>query len=167
MRSRKGACALLTLALTVPVLAQSDQTSAPAAAGMAHHQHALGARRVSLRNQQPPCWKQAGISPETVNERWKIEDEDRVKTRGICSEAALSPEQKKEKIKQADKVRDAEIAKLISAKQLEAYNACKAERDQNRPKMTAVELGPCGGVIPPATNSAPHSHGNSTSPSGQ
>jgi len=101
--------------------------------------------------------KPAGIAPETMNQRWKIEDNAKVKIMGICSDSSLTPEQKLDKIHAIDGQKEAEIAKLIPPKQPEAYNACRAGK--NAASSAGKELGPCGGVVaPPGSKDAAHPH---------
>lgn len=111
---------------------------------------------------QIPCWKQAGIAPQMVNERWRIEDRGRIKIAGACSDPALSAEKKHDRIQQINAETDQEIANLIPAKQLQAFKACQLEREKSRPKLVAEkQLGPCGGVIPAtASNTEVHQHGH-------
>jgi hypothetical protein len=114
------------------------------------------------RVHQIPCWRQAGIAAEMVNQRWKIEDQGKIKIAGVCNDHALSAEQLHNKIQQINEETDQEVAKLIPSKQMEALKACQAELDRNRSKSaTGKELGPCGGVIPANSATAEthqHSH---------
>src|SRR5207248_2612895 len=73
---------------------------------------------------------------------------------------ALTAEKKREKIQEINAETEQEIAKIIPAKQLEAFKACQAERDQENAKRQGAkgqkELGPCGGVIPPQPGAPAH-----------
>jgi hypothetical protein len=112
------------------------------------------------RVRQVPCWKQAGLSPEMVNQRWKIEDQQKTKIESVCSDPITTAKQKHDKIDGIHEETTAAIAKLIPAKQLQEFNKCQAELDSKRPKKAGQkELGPCGGTIPtPADASSPHQH---------
>ncbi len=108
---------------------------------------------------QVPCWKQAGLSPEMVNQRWKIEDQQKTKIEAVCSDPVTTAKQKHDKIDAVHEETTAAIAKLIPAKQLQAFNKCQADVDARRPKKTGQkELGPCGGTIPSPADSAPSHH---------
>ena len=76
--------------------------------------------------------REAGIPPAKVNERWKIEDNAKGKISEVCSDVSLTPEKKREKIRQINEQTEQEIAKLITAKQLAAFKACQAKRDQEK-----------------------------------
>lgn len=108
------------------------------------------------------CWREAGIAPARVNERWKIEDDAKVRIGGVCSQASLTPEKKRDRIHQINDETQQEIAKIIPAEQLSAFNACEAKREQENAKhpgpIAQKQLGPCGGIIPAEPESGGHSH---------
>ena len=114
------------------------------------------------RQRQAPCWRVAGIAPQLVNQRWHIEDNAKGRINAVCTDPALTAEKRREKIQEINAQTEQEFAKIIPAKQLEAFKACQAERDQERAKrqgaMAQKELGPCGGVIPPEPGGAAHQH---------
>ena len=173
---RTELCAALLVVLTVPLLAQSDP-NVPASPAQPTSQQpeaapnsprALGesapppGSTLQRRAGQVPCWKEAGISAAKVNERWQIEDNAKVKIAEVCSDSSLTAEKKRDKIRQINEETEQEVAKIIPAKELEAFKACQAQRDRekaNRPGRTAVKpLGPCGGVIPAESEAHGHSH---------
>jgi len=155
---RNSSIALLFLTLGVTGFAQSPETpqDTPASSGVA--------RRARVANHGTPCWKQAGMTPDMVNKRWHLDDQQKVKIAQVCSESSTSPQQKHEKIDQIHADTDHAIAQLIPTKELAAFNRCQAELDQRRPKAAAQkELGPCGGTIPASvasdeTTSPEHRH---------
>src|SRR5438309_7733088 len=93
----------------------SDANAAPNAA--------VGVRR---RAHATPCWRQAGLTPDMVNERWKVEDEKKGKIAAVCTEASTSAQQKHEKIEQIDVETDAALARLIPAKERKIFDQCQA-----------------------------------------
>ena len=102
------------------------------------------------------CWRQAGITPDLVNQRWKIEDQAKLRIAAACNEETTSAQQKRNKIEQIHQETQQAISQLIPAKQLEAFNSCEAEQDKKHPKPAeARELGPCGGVIPKTDSATP------------
>jgi hypothetical protein len=140
--------ALLLALLAVPALAQSDATSdnAPEPSSVP-----ATARRTASRH-QPPCWRQAGIAPNLVNERWKIEDQGKARIAAVCTETSTNAQQKQTKIQMINTETQQAIASIIPAKQLHAFNSCQADYEKAHPKAASEkELGPCGGVIPGST----------------
>ena len=126
------------------------------------------ARNARVERRGPPCWRQAGMTPDMVNQRWQIEDQQKVKIAQVCSEPTTSAQQKHDKIEQIHADTDRAVAQLIPTKELSAFNKCQADLDQRRPKPAGQkELGPCGGIIPanaesPDPATAPeHHHGAS------
>jgi hypothetical protein len=156
---RNSSIALLFLMVGLPGFAQSSATTHESPA-----QARLEARRERAHRYGTPCWKEAGMTPDMVNQRWSIEDQQKVKVAQVCGEPSTTAEQKHDKIEQIHADTDRAIAQLIPTKELTAFNKCQAERDQNRPKpVNQKELGPCGGVIPTsvaadATTAPEHRH---------
>lgn len=169
--SKLGVFTSLALALTVSVVAHSLGTapvgrswqSSPTAAQPAPQATSESAspRRANAQR-QTPCWRVAGIAPQLVNQRWHIEHNAEGKISAVCTEPTLSAEKRREKIQEINLQAEQEIAKIIPAKQLEAFKACQAQRDQEKPKRQAAtaenKLGPCGGVIPEQSDAPQHPH---------
>ena len=161
--SQNGAFFLLMMAFGVSGFAQSTPASEAAAAtpGVTASTAAPltpGGQTIH-RKHAVSCWKKAGITPEQMNDRWKINDNAQVRVSGVCVDTKLSAEQKQAKIHEIDEERDQEIAGLIPAKELKSYRSCEAE--QAKPvKAGERQLGPCGGVIPstPDSGSSHDSH---------
>jgi hypothetical protein len=161
---RNSSIALLFLTLGVAGFAQEPEkaqdTPTPG----------VVARRVRAGN-GTPCWKQAGMTPDMVNQRWHLEDQQKAKIAQVCTESSSSPQQKHEKIDQIHADTDHAMAQLIPTKELAAFNKCQAELDQRRPKAAGQkELGPCGGMIPasaPADETTAPEHRHSKTPTNQ
>jgi hypothetical protein len=118
----------------------------------------VAARPPRRRQRLVPCWKQAGMTPEMVNQRWKIEDEQKTRIAVVCSEPSTSAQQKRAKIDQIHLDTDQAIAHLIPAKELHTFNACQAELEKSRPHaMAEKEAGPCGGNMAEGPEEA-HQH---------
>jgi hypothetical protein len=93
------------------------------------------------------------MTADMVNQRWHIEDEQKVRIAQVCSEPSTSAQQKHDKIEQIHADTDRSIAHLIPSKELAAFNKCQANLDQRHPKPAGQkELGPCGGVIPDSSS---------------
>lgn len=149
---------------------QTPAAQSPPQAGAAPAQPQpvpAGPRRASSQR-QASCWRVAGIAPELVNRRWHIEDNAKGKISAVCTDPALTAEKKREKIQEINAETEQDLAKIIPAKQLEAFKACQAERDQENAKRLGAkgqkELGPCGGVIPPEPVAPSHQHPPSNPP---
>jgi len=156
LRKLVETCSLLLCAGAV--FAQTSASSAQPSAGA----EPTPAPAVRARRQvrQAPCWAEAGMAPQMVNDRWKIEDQGKARISAVCSDSSLSPAQRHDKIQQIHAETDQEVARLIPSKQLQAFNACQAQRDQARPKPASEkELGPCGGVVGASTSGGDaHNH---------
>jgi hypothetical protein len=102
------------------------------------------------------------MTPDMVNQRWQIQEQQKTQIARVCSEPSSSPQQKHDKIEQIHADTDRALAQLIPAKELVAFNKCQAALDQRRPKSAGQkELGPCGGVITEsadATTAPEHRH---------
>jgi len=147
--------------LTAFALAQASQTTPTDASKPDATSKSATSKPVvprTPRKRQPTCWKQAGMTADMVNKRWKLEDDGKVKIAKACTDTSLNPQQKHDRIQQINADTDQAIAKLIPAKELEAYKSCQAAWDKAHPKPAAKkELGPCGGTIPPNAAAADHS----------
>jgi hypothetical protein len=142
---RNGVLAVVFLMLVVAAFGQA--TEAPPAAPTEPASPEAPARPRPRRIAEVPCWKQAGLTADMVNRRWKIEDQSKMKIEAVCNGPATSAQQKHSKIEEIHAETDQEIAKLIPSKELQVFNSCQAALDKKRPKPAKV-LGPCGGVIP-------------------
>jgi hypothetical protein len=89
------------------------------------------------------------MTPDMVNRRWKLEDQQKTSIAQVCTEPSTSAQQKHDKIEQIHADTDRALAQLIPVQELKAFNKCQAEVDSRRPRAPGEkELGPCGGVIP-------------------
>ena len=156
---RSSSVALLFLTLGVAAFAQSaapTQNSSPEAQAENH--------RSRVHRHDPPCWRQAGMTADMVNQRWYIEDQQKLRIAQACSEPSTSAQQKRDKIEQIHADTDRAVAQVIPAKELAAFNKCQVEVDRSHPKPAGQkEIGPCGGVIPDtvsadATTAPEHHH---------
>jgi len=146
---RSSSIALLFLTLGLPAFAQ-----APAPALNSSSEARAENHRARLQRREPPCWRQAGMTADMVNQRWYIEDQQKLKIAQVCSEPSTSAQQKHDKIEQIHADTDRAVAQLIPGKELAAFNKCQAEQDQRNPKPAGQkQVGPCGGIIPDAVSS--------------
>src|ERR1700760_4191730 len=125
---RNSSLALLFLMLALQGFAQAaDPADASSPADATERQRVRPSRGV-------PCWRQAGMTADMVNQRWHIEDEQKQKIAQVCTEPSTSAQQKHEKIEQIHPDTDRAIGHLIPTKELAAFNKCQADLDQRRPK---------------------------------
>jgi hypothetical protein len=152
LRDTAMALPLLLVVFVYPVFAQSTQAS-PASTEPDTPKTPTQAP-VRRRIPEVPCWRQAGITPDQVNQRWKIEDQAQAKIAATCNEESTSPQQKHDKIEEIHRVTDVAIAKLIPEQQRQALNSCQTALEQKHAKSAPrKELGPCGGVLTKAGDS--------------
>jgi hypothetical protein len=92
-----------------------------------------------------PCWQQAGISQSALQQRKQIEESTRSQVESVCSDSALTPQQKQQKIHQIHEQAQKEIAGAISPQQEAALKSCREGRGE-APHMGGVHGGggPCG-----------------------
>jgi hypothetical protein len=126
--------AVVTLLLTCPLSAQTAQSPIsprpPFPARPAH---------------QSPCWKQAGISQSSIEQRKRIEESVHGQVESVCSDSSLTPQQKQQKIRQLHQEARQQMQGLINPQQEQALKACR-ERRGEAPRMGGVHggAGPCG-----------------------
>jgi hypothetical protein len=103
---------------------------------------------------QQPCWQQAGISQSAIHERRQIEESTRSQVQSVCGESGLSPQQKREKIRQIREQAHQQMERLISPAQQESLRACQQERSEaHGGHIGGVHhggggSGPCGELAP-------------------
>lgn len=153
-----GSVSLLFLFLGAPGFAQSappENQSAPAADEQpAPTETQPSARAQRRRGFGAPCWKQAGMTPQMVNQKWQIEEQQKQSIAAVCSDQSTGPQQKHDKIEQIHANTAQDLAKLIPAEELAKFNRCEADLKKSRPSSgQKKEVGPCGGTIPAAAGS--------------
>lgn len=156
----------LGIAQSTPVDTNSGKASEPAAqsaepasdAGVPDNSAGRGRRRTH----PTPCWRQAGLTPDMVNQRWKLEEEQKRNIAAACTEPSTSAQQKRGKIEQIQVETGQAIARLIPAKERKIFDQCEAELERSKPHPAGQkELGPCGGMIPEddmSNGAEEHSH---------
>jgi hypothetical protein len=145
--SQNGVAVLSFLLLLVPACAQSAGTPSGTPGRAAEAQ--ISDRAARPRAHQNPCWRQAGLSPDMVNKRWRIVDQQKGKIAQVCNDPSTSAQQKHDRIEQIHLETDQAVAQFIPSAKLQQFNKCQAEVDNAKPKIPGQkELGPCGGIIP-------------------
>ena len=107
-----------------------------------------------------PCWEQVGISKSAIEERTAIQRESRSQVEAVCADTSLTPQQKKQRIREIHQQAKERAEALISPQQQEALTARQKVRAANRPPAApgvhhgGTHTGPCGELLPathPAT----------------
>jgi hypothetical protein len=128
------AIAVLTLLGTYPLAAQTvPSPAAPRGTTPASPTH------------QRPCWQQAGISQSAMQQRKQIEENTRSQVESVCSDSALTPQQKQQKIQQLEQEAHTQVGGLITPQQGQALKSCRESRGEGpRPSGMHGGVGPCG-----------------------
>ena len=130
MREFVFAVTVLTLLGTYPLVAQTAATPA--------------SPRGTTPTHQKPCWQQAGISQSALQQRKQIEESTHSQIESVCSDSALTPQQKQQKIHQIHEQAQKEAAGAISPQQEAALKSCRESRGE-APHMGGMHGGgPCG-----------------------
>jgi hypothetical protein len=111
--------------------------------------------RPDPRAHEEPCWKQAGIPKSAIEEREAIQRETRSQVEAVCADNALTPQQKRQRIREIRQEARQRAEALISPQQQEALQSCQKERAANHPPAPGLHkggggTGPCGELLPPA-----------------
>jgi hypothetical protein len=75
-----------------------------------------------------PCWQQVGIPRSAIERRKQIEQNTRSQVQAVCNDSALSPEQKREKIRKLHEQAHQEVEAVINPQQQQELKACQQER---------------------------------------
>jgi hypothetical protein len=115
----------------------------------------LAQRFPQERVHQEPCWKQVGISKAAIDERQAIARETRSQVEAVCVDSSLTPEQKRQRIREIRQQAKQRSESLISPQQQEELQACQKERAASHPASSGVHhaggaTGPCGELLTPA-----------------
>jgi hypothetical protein len=96
-----------------------------------------------------PCWEEAGIPKSVIEQRRQIERITRGEIQSVCNDSSLTPEQKREKIRQLHQQARQQMQGLITPQQKEAMKACQQQRAAAHPPNSGLGKhvggrGPCG-----------------------
>jgi len=121
-----------------------------------------GAAPGTLSGRAEPCWEVAGISKSAMEQRRAIAEQVRGEVETVCTNSALSPEQKGEQIKQIRERERQEMEGLITPTQESVLKACQQERGHVGTRHGVHGAGPCGELAAPHP---PQEKGNNEQPS--
>ena len=138
MTSPVRRCVLLLSLAALPMAAQiTGQRTLPGSA-------------TSPRNlRRNPCWQQAGISraveQQTRSMRLTLQSE----VSAVCMDSSLTPEQRREKIRELRRASQERINGLITPAQEQELHACRAARGGGLHRGGGgMHRGPCGETLP-------------------
>ncbi len=147
MRRKDLACAAtLFLAISVcPLLAQMV-TQSPAGSAPPNSNTTRRARR-------EPCWQVAGISQSAMQQHKSLEENARSQVQSVCNDSSLTPQQKREKIRQIHQQTQQQVEGVITPQQRQALQACRQQRGEGvhggGRGMHPKGEGPCGEMMGP------------------
>jgi hypothetical protein len=107
---------------------------------------------------QPPCWQQAGISKQVMEQRKDLEQQAKSQIATVCADTSLTAQQRREKIKAIRQQTMQQVQALITTQQQEALKSCQVARKEAQtengggPNPSAGK-GPCGDM--PAASGQP------------
>jgi hypothetical protein len=81
---------------------------------------------------QEACWKQAGISKNTMEQRKTIVSGAQARIRSVESDATLTAPQQKQQARQIRMTARQQLEKLITPEQQESLRQCRRERGEER-----------------------------------
>jgi len=103
-------------AQSMPVHVQPPLPTHPGPVARAPHPH------------QPPCWQEAGISKSAMAERGAIQRRTRAEVEAVCAQP-LTPQQRREKIRQIHEQAQQEMDALVTPQQMQALKSCQMSRN--------------------------------------
>ena len=97
----------------------------------------------------PPCWKQAGISQSAMQQEKQIRQNTRSQVEAVCANSSLSPQQKRQQIRQIHEQARQQMESIITPQQRQALESCRAQRGEGGHRMGGMRrgaggAGPCG-----------------------
>jgi len=139
------ALALLVLLLAPSLLAETHDSGA--ALNFAPGDHHANYQKSANSARQRPGWQQVGIPQSAIERRKQIEETARSQVQAVCHDSSLSPQQKREKIRQLREQARNEAEALLTPQQQEALRACREQHVAGRGRRGGIHrggAGPCG-----------------------
>jgi Spy/CpxP family protein refolding chaperone len=149
MRRKDLACVAI-LFLTIPVCPLLAQMVTQSPAGSAPP-NSITTRAGRARRE--PCWQIAGISQSAMQQRKSLEGNARAQVQSVCNDSSLTPQQKREKIRQIHQQTQQQVEGVITPQQRQALQACWQQRGEGAHGggrgMHPKGEGPCGEMTGP------------------
>jgi len=121
------AVALLVLLSAFSLLGQINTTTRSSTSPRGITIQTPKTRRARNAREQP-CWQQVGIPRSAIERRRQIEQNTRSQVHAVCNDSSLSPQEKREKIRQLREQAHQEVEAVISPQQQQELKACQEER---------------------------------------
>jgi len=140
------ASALVVLLSASSLLAQTTTTAQPSTSSPGITTQTTRNPRIRGARQRP-CWQQVGIPQAAIERRKQIEENTRSQVQAVCHDSSLSPQQKREKIRQLREQARNEAEALLTPQQQEALRACREQHVAGRGRRGGIHrggAGPCG-----------------------
>lgn len=153
-RSKSCLAILCSLMLSVAIGAQqtsgsaSSQPSSPSTGSDSNSSDSTtGTPKGAAR--QTPCWQQAGISKQVMEQRKDLEQQAKSQIAAVCADTSLTAQQKHEKIKAIHQQTMQQVQALITTQQQEALKSCQVARKEAQTENgggpnPGAGKGPCG-----------------------
>lgn len=152
---RNSLVRFLAFLLAISVYPAYAQAPATKPAGSAQKSSGQSAKR-------QPCWQVAGISQDAMQQHKALQESTHSEIQSVCADSSLTPQQKREKIRQIHEQTRQKGESLITPQQQEALKACREERGEG--KHMAGNKGmhhhggdPCGNMTSGAGEKPPES----------
>ena len=110
---------VLTLLSVYPLLSQTRPTP-----GSATSSSTVPTRR----GRHQPCWQQAGVSQSVMQRHRSIEQSTHSQIAAVCGDAALTAQQKAQKVRQIREQARQQQDALLSSEQVAAIKSCHEQR---------------------------------------
>ena len=125
------------------------------------------------RGGQEPCWKQAGLSQQSQQERHQIEERARAEEQSVCNDSSLTQQQKQAKLREIHQQSRQQIERLMSPQQRQAIESCRSQRRSAGGGVGQVMRGhgggggqgPCGSLASSTRGAKPFDDSGQTEPS--
>jgi len=109
-----------------------------------------GQGQTARRPRQEPCWQVAGISKSAMEKHKSLEQSAHSQVQAVCADSSLTPQQKREKIREIHEQTRQQAESLFTPQQHQALKACREERNGGKHmgggggKGIRHGEGPCG-----------------------
>jgi hypothetical protein len=133
--------------------------SAAPSSAQTNAQRAQRPARVQVH--QEPCWQQAGISKDVIDQRKAVEADTHSQVQAVCADTSLNDQQKKQKIHEIHQESKQKVAGLMTEQQQQELQSCQKERAANHPAPAGTQPGmqhggggPCGSLASSGANNS-------------
>ena len=91
-----------------------------------------GHGQTARRPRQEPCWQVAGISIAAMEKHKSLEQSAHSQVQAVCADPSLTPQQKREKIREIHEQTHQQAESLFTPQQHQALKACREERSEGK-----------------------------------